>query len=520
MANYRTHWERSLYLLLASLTALMAFVLLLVVQPLGANVSQNDAPLSRLVDGVCSVPGSHADIQAALDDFGCTSLDIGSGVFTGTFTTTHSINIQGQGAVDTVVDGNRRHPVFNVQDGHEVTVSSLTIRDGWYNYIGDVNPGGGILNTGMLTVTNCIFENNRAPGGGIYNDGGTVTIVDSQFKGNGGDAIWNVGGGFLHVETTLFSENTNYAIRSEEGLAVLESSVITGTSNRAIVNDADSHFVIDDSDITGNGGGVGNSGVMTITNSVIDGNSGDTYGAGIIMFAFSSEATLTISDTTISNNHATKSGGGIYATDVINIYNSTISGNSADEDGGGLYLSSPGLKTIVNSTISDNSAVGNGGGVYNDAFLEMLHTTVYSNSAVQGGALYNEPSHHPGITVDNSIIGGNTGGNCFYSSGVIDIDVFNLDTDGSCDAATEVDDLKLAPLADYGGATFTHKLLPASPAIDSADDNLCPLKDQRGEDRPYDGDGDGDANCDVGSFELQASDISPKHKLFLPAILK
>ena len=96
----------------------------------------------------------------------------------------------------------------------------------------------------------------------------------------------------------------------------------------------------------------------------------------------------------------------------------------------------------------------------------------------------------------------------------------NLDTDGSCAAATKVDDLKLAPLADYGGATLTHKLLPESPAIDYADDKLCPLKDQRGEARPYDGDNNGDANCDVGSFELRASDISLKYKVFLPLLLK
>ena len=53
-------------MLIASMTALMATVFIFVVKPLGANVSQNDTSLSQVVNGVCSVPGSLVDIQAAL----------------------------------------------------------------------------------------------------------------------------------------------------------------------------------------------------------------------------------------------------------------------------------------------------------------------------------------------------------------------------------------------------------------------------------------------------------------------
>jgi hypothetical protein len=59
----------------------------------------------------------------------------------------------------------------------------------------------------------------------------------------------------------------------------------------------------------------------------------------------------------------------------------------------------------------------------------------------------------------------------------------------------------LGPLADNGGPTETHALLPGSPAIDTANDASCPAIDQRGEARPFDGDGDGMAHCDIGSVE-------------------
>ncbi len=41
-----------------------------------------------------------------------------------------------------------------------------------------------------------------------------------------------------------------------------------------------------------------------------------------------------------------------------------------------------------------------------------------------------------------------------------------------------------------------------SPAIDTGDDVKCPHTDQRGIPRPQDGDSDGTAVCDIGSYEL------------------
>jgi len=70
-------------------------------------------------------------------------------------------------------------------------------------------------------------------------------------------------------------------------------------------------------------------------------------------------------------------------------------------------------------------------------------------------------------------------------------------TDGTCYPVAGdqiVGDAMLGPLANNGGPTATHALLPGSPAIDTAENAFCPATDQRGAPRD-------DGACDAGSFE-------------------
>ena len=89
----------------------------------------------------------------------------------------------------------------------------------------------------------------------------------------------------------------------------------------------------------------------------------------------------------------------------------------------------------------------------------------------------------------------------------------NLASDASCAFGGTGDlnstNLLLDPLANNGGSTMTHALLPGSPAIDAVPLASCTVStDQRGESRPQ------GAACDIGAFELVqvltvAIDIKP-----------
>src|SRR5690606_27737536 len=141
--------------------------------------------------------------------------------------------------------------------------------------------------------------------------------------------------------------------------------------------------------------------------------------------------------------------------------------NSADF-GGGIY-NYEGTLTINNSTVSDNRASRSGGGIYNyEGTLTINNSTFSGNSAhgafgIGGGIVNDEGT----LTISNSIIANNTGGDCI---GTINHTGPNYGCGGSVTG-----NLNLGP---FTGGYFP--LLSGSVAIDAGDDSICPSTDQRG----------------------------------------
>ena len=143
-----------------------------------------------------------------------------------------------------------------------------------------------------------------------------------------------------------------------------------------------------------------------------------------------------------------------------------------------------------NSTFSGNRSATRGGGIA---------TNMGSRATLQNTIVANSPS----------------GGDCAANLTVLRDGGYNLSSDPSCgftDTSQSITDPKLDPLGSYGGPTQTHRLQRTSPALDAIPDANgsepgCDgvATDQRGVDRPQDGNNDGTPSCDIGAFELEVA---------------
>jgi parallel beta helix pectate lyase-like protein len=259
--------------------------------------------------------------------------------------------------------------------------------------------------------------------------------------------------------------------------------------------------------------GAGGPLTLTVTNSTISGNQ-DSFGGGGIA---AGDATVTVTNSTISGNTGGCAGGGIYANETqLTVNNSTISGNSSPQGvcnpgsglGGGIYSSGfNGTLTVTDSTISDNSATAAGGGIWNGHQVTSLivkNSTFNGNSAPMGGAIWNKGGGT--VQMGNTILNAGVSGGTIESVGPFTSLGYNLASDDGGGVLTSPGDQintnpMLGPLQDNGGPAFTHALLHGSPAINAGDPNFTPppSHDQRGPGFPRVFRG----RIDIGSFEVQ-----------------
>jgi hypothetical protein len=212
--------------------------------------------------------------------------------------------------------------------------------------------------------------------------------------------------------------------------------------------------------------------------------------------------TLTIINSTLSAN-AAGLGGGVFNSGTLTIINSNFSSNMASE-GGGIYNPGSGTLTISNSTFSGNAAPVAGGASFNLGTMQIANTTLSDNSSPLGGGVFNMGTLQIGNTIVNA---GASGANIINSGGTVTSHGYNLSSDDAGGFLTGPGDQintnpLLGPLQDNGGPTFTHELLPGSPAIDAGDPNFTPppFFDQRGQGFPRVVNG----RIDKGSFEVQS----------------
>jgi predicted outer membrane repeat protein len=347
--------------------------------------------------------------------------------------------------------------------------------------------GGGAIHNegGTLTVNKYRFSGNTTGGGkgGAIRSTGSANIFNSKFTNNSasggyGGAIANTNGGTMTVANGTFSQNMAYS----------GGALYNGSSSSLTVSY--SSFTASTTSTYGYGGAIANhAGTLNIKNSSFTGSRAMDGGA-----IYNDTGSVNLTNSTIISGNAWWEGGAVnnYSGPLV-VTNSTLTQNYA-KDGGGIYTDKTGTVNVTNSTIWANSrnVLGSGGGIYTDV-------DIYSG----------DPSN---VALRNTIVANNT----FASSlddctGKVTADSYNLDSDGSCDSATQksVSDISLGPPRDNGGPTLTLRPDAGSPALNTADNAVCAAavgsptygaggKDQRGVTRPQ------GATCDKGAYEVRA----------------
>jgi hypothetical protein len=345
----------------------------------------------------------------------------------------------------------------------------------------------------------------------------TDTVTNCHASGPG--SLPDVVGSAAPGDTVVFSVSCppDAPLTVDQPLDLTQDITISGPGPKAMVVSADaksavfevaagvtasiSGMVVEDGAGNYDGGGIVNSGTLTLSDSTVQGNSGGV-GGGLSNLG---GATLAVSDTTFISNDASDVGGAIFndSGSTATITASTLSYNEADAGGA---IDNEGTMTVSDSTLSNDAASGdNGGAILNYGTLWLWASTVADNDANGvGGGLANDGSATAAATI---VAHSYAGADC---AGPVTDAGYNLDDDGSCGfsaAAHSQSDVDpgLGPLENNGGATDTQAPATDSPALDRIPTGtdvdgtlLCPGTDQRGVARPQ------ATDCDVGAVELVA----------------
>ncbi len=297
-----------------------------------------------------------------------------------------------------------------------------------------------------------------------------VTIAG---PGNGGIVLTNGGSGKGVMQTS------SGVTTSISGLTFANNTITNGdsvfdvgwSSIVALTNDV---FTNNQSLNSGNGAAINSnvsSSTLMVTQCMFSGNVAPFGGA------ISSNGTLTVNRSTFTNNSAPGGNGGalnfLYSSGgVATIVNSTFVANSALW-GGAIEFdasnsSSPTTLNVVNSTFTDNKGTSGAGAIITLApsgspgtmTLNIADSTITGNASGQ----YGQKAIALGglMTAVNTILTGNTGGDCSDNSGS---GTSSCPTNGVNGNVYGIGSVGLTMLGNYGGPTQTMLPLPGSAAV-------------------------------------------------------
>ncbi len=304
--------------------------------------------------------------------------------------------------------------------------------------------GSGNLTLQGLTITG---GKTGAPGGGIFNLEGTLTVNHSKVTGNaseggmmsagGGIASGTFGTGPLGTTTLNFSQVTGNTTSGSAGGILNHAGTLTLNASQVNGNTA----AVGGGGIASGTGGMGGNGSskLTVNFSQVNGNTSDggpMAGAGGI----ANGGTATINASQVNGNTAPGAfGGGILNHGAMTVNASQVNGNAAltdgsgDQGGGGgianlnitplTGAADSGVLTVNLSQVRNNSGTGLGGGILENGVnpddslgapggpLTLKLSQVTGNTAAEGGGIY--ASSGSPVALKLTLVARNAPGNCF-----------------------------------------------------------------------------------------------------------
>jgi hypothetical protein len=286
-----------------------------------------------------------------------------------------------------------------------------------------------------LHVTDCGDAGANTLRGKIGSAAAGDTIVFDQ------DCTITLTTGTLTQNVTIDGSGHTVAVDGNNAVTVFDLGPVTATLNAVTIRHGNGSISCGSGSLCG--GGIFNSGTLTVTNSTVADNASEGGGGGVW-----NAGTLSLTNSSVTGNSVT-SGGGIYNNGTLTVTNSTIANNSAAYDGGGILNSDGATMTVMNGTITGNSVifsggiVGYGGGIFNpNGTVTMTNTILAANTARHGGT----DGWGQMTSGGHSLFGDTSGAGIALGPG----DVIN---------PTPL----LGTLGTYGGPTQTVPLLPGSP---------------------------------------------------------
>ncbi len=223
------------------------------------------------------------------------------------------LKIRGPGAALLSLSGNGTSRLIRIAPGATVSISGITLRDGYAN---DTRKGyrvfgGALENAGFTTLSGVVIRGNKAPqgGGGIVN-GGVLNLVHSQVSGNSSS---DFAGGILNTGVMTLIDSAVSANQGGDGAGAIDNRGTATLSDTAISGNAS----------RSSAGGITNRGTLSLIGATVSDNTSSSGVGGIENFA-----SLSLFRTEVTRNHAKRSGGLAGTRGTIRIARSSVSANS------------------------------------------------------------------------------------------------------------------------------------------------------------------------------------------------